>query len=281
MWLKSLNEWKNKGIPCAIVTIVKTEGSTPRQAGAKMAVSINGDIGGSVGGGTVEYECMKLAEEAIRENKSIFKEFSLKGETDGGSGLPCGGICGGTVTVFIEPVSVKKEIVVFGAGHIAEKLSRICTILEIPYRVYDARAEFLTEERFPDAAERVHGNFKEIKKNIKIGPASYCVIMTYGHEHDEVCLEQLVKNKDLPYVGMIGSAKKVAIIVANLRSRGVQLDERVYSPIGLRIGRNLPQDIALSVASEILLLMEGGAPEHFRLKWWAGETPVMKETAHV
>ena len=80
---------------------------------------------------------------------------------------------------------------------------------------------------------------------------------------------------------MIGSAKKVAIIVANLRSRGVQLDERVYSPIGLRIGRNLPQDIALSVASEILLLMEGGAPEHFRLKWWAGETPVMKETAHV
>ena len=104
MWLKWLTEWKAEGVPCAIVTIVRAQGSTPRQAGAKMVVTINGDIAGSVGGGMVEYECMKLAEEAIKRNNPVIKDFSLKGEVDGGSGLPCGGICGGAVTVFIEPV---------------------------------------------------------------------------------------------------------------------------------------------------------------------------------
>lgn len=267
MWLKSLNEWKVKGVPCAIATIVRAEGSTPRQAGAKMVVNIDGDIAGSVGGGSVEYECMKLAETAIKENRPILKEFSLEGETDGGNGLPCGGICGGIVTVFIEPILVRKEIVIFGAGHIAEKLGRFCEILEIPYRVFDDREEFLTKERFPGANELILGDFSNIDATINLGATGYSVIMTYGHQHDEICLEQLVKKKEIPYIGMIGSPKKVAIIVENLRGRNVLLDKRVYSPIGLRIGRNFPQDIALSVISEIMLLMEGGTLEHFRINW--------------
>jgi xanthine dehydrogenase accessory factor len=266
MWLKSLNEWQAKGIPCAIATIVKAEGSTPRQAGAKMVISINGDIAGSVGGGTVEYECMKLVKTVISENKPVLKEFSLKEEDEGGK--PSSGTCGGDVTVFIEPVLTKSEIFIFGAGHIAEKLGALCRILEIPYRVFDDRKDFLTTERFPDAAELIHGDFSAISASVKPGATSYCVIMTYGHSHDEVCLEQLVKMKDLPYIGMIGSPKKVEIIVDNLKKRGVLIDKRVYTPVGLKIGRNLPQDIALAILSEIRLLMEGGALEHFRIDWW-------------
>jgi xanthine dehydrogenase accessory factor len=267
MWLKSLTEWKKKGIPCAIATIIRAEGSTPRQAGAKMVINADGDIAGSVGGGTVEYECMKAAEIAIKENKPILKEFSLQGETDGGNGLPCGGICGGNVTVFIEPIIVRNEIVILGAGHIAEKLGRFCSILEIPYRVFDDRKEYLTEDRFPNASQLVHGDFNTIEKSIELGVESHCVIMTYGHQFDEICLEQLVKRKELPYIGMIGSPKKVAIIIKNLHDRNVYLDERVYSPVGIRIGRNFPQDIALSIVSEIMLRMEGGTLEHFRIDW--------------
>lgn len=267
MWLKSLNEWKTKGIPCAIATIIRAEGSTPRQAGAKMVVNADGDIAGTVGGGTVEYECMKLADIAIKENKTILKEFSFQGEVDGGNGLPCGGICGGNVTVFIEPIIVRKEIVIFGAGHIAEKLSKFCSILEIPFRIFDDRKEFLTQERFPGAAGLVHGDFKSIGSSINLGSESHCVVMTYGHEHDEVCLEQLIKKSELPYIGMIGSPKKVAIIVENLKNREVYLDKRVFSPVGIRIGRNTPQDIALSIIAEIMLGMEGGALEHFRIDW--------------
>jgi xanthine dehydrogenase accessory factor len=265
MWLKSLNEWKAKGIPCAIITIVKAEGSTPRHAGATMVVSKDGDIAGSVGGGMVEYECMKMVNEVISTNQPILKEFSLKGETEGGNGLPCGGICGGSVSVFIEPVVVKKELVIFGAGHIAEKLGKFCDILDLPYRVYDDRKEYLTQDRFPKATELVHAEFPALNKTITLGAASYCVILTYGHTHDEVCLEQLVQNKNLPYIGMIGSPKKVSVIVENLKSRGIALDNRVYSPVGLCIGRNLPQDIALSILSEIMLLMEGGSLKHFRI----------------
>lgn len=265
MWLKSLNEWKNKGISCALATIVHTEGSTPRQAGAKMVVSFHGDIAGSIGGGSVEYECMKLAENVIKDNKPILKEFSLKEEFD--DDLHGKGICGGTVTVFIEPITTRKEIVIFGAGHIAEKIGRFCDILEIPYRVFDDRKELLTSERFLTAIELIHGDFNDIYKFINLGSASHCVIMTYGHAHDEICLEQLIRNTELPYIGMIGSPKKVSIIVDNLASRNVVLDNRVYSPVGLRIGRNLPADIALSVVSEIMLLMEGGALEHFRINW--------------
>lgn len=103
MWFESLREWREKGIKCAIATIVHAKGSTPRQAGAKMVITETGDIAGSVGGGIVEYECMKIAEEVIRSQQPVLKEFSLKGEVDGGSGLPCGGICGGTVSVFVEP----------------------------------------------------------------------------------------------------------------------------------------------------------------------------------
>ncbi|HMA65556.1 MAG TPA: XdhC/CoxI family protein [Chitinispirillaceae bacterium] len=267
MWLKSLTEWKKKGIPCAIATIVKAEGSTPRQAGATMVINIDGDIAGSVGGGTVEYECMVTAESVIKENKPVLKLFSLKGETDGGNGLPCGGICGGEVTVFIEPVVIRKEVIIFGAGHIAEKLSKLCNVLEIPYKVFDDRREFLTEERFPQSTCLIHGEFTKIEESIKPGVESFCVIMTYGHQFDEICLEQLVKITEIPYIGMIGSPKKVSIIMEHLKERNVTIDSRVYTPIGLRIGRNLPQDIALSILAEIVLVMEGGCPEHFRHKW--------------
>ncbi len=280
MWLKSLNEWKSKGIPCAIATIIRAEGSTPRQAGAKMVVNLLGDIAGSVGGGAVEYECIRLAETAIKENKPILKGFSLQGETDGANILPCNGICGGTVTVFIEPIIGRKEIVLFGAGHIAEKLGKLCAILEIPFRVFDDRKEYLTEERFPDAGELICGDFKQIDKALTPGASSYCVIMTYGHMHDEVCLEQLIKYPEIAYIGMIGSPKKVSIIAENLGSRDVLLDDRVYSPIGLRIGRNFPQDIALSVVAEIMLLMEGGELSHFRIDWMKKEAAPRESPQH-
>lgn len=267
MWLKSLTEWKKKGIPCAIATIVKTEGSTPRQAGSTMVVNLDGDIAGSVGGGSVEYECMEIARKVIAENRTVLETFSLREDAASADEISSKGICGGEVTVFIEPVRVQKTIMIFGAGHIAEKLGRLCSVLEIPYSVFDDRKEFLSEERFPGAEALYHGDFTKIKETVLPGAENYCVIMTYGHKFDENCLEQLVQMPEIPYIGMIGSPKKVAIIVEHLRNRNVMLDDRVYSPVGLRIGRNLPQEVALSILSEVVLLMEGGSQEHFRIKW--------------
>jgi xanthine dehydrogenase accessory factor len=87
-----------------------------------MAINCRGDIAGSVGGGVVEFECMKLALQVIASGVPVLKDFSLKGEIDGGSGLPCGGICGGTLSVFIEPIVTEKDAVIADPGHIPEKI---------------------------------------------------------------------------------------------------------------------------------------------------------------
>ncbi len=270
MWLKTLEQWASKGIACAIVTIIKAEGSVPRGVGSKMVVSEANDIGGSVGGGPVEHISREEALKAIRENKCLTLDFSLQGDLwQVTPTRTVQGLCGGSVSVFIEPVLPSKEVVIFGGGHIGEKLSKYCEILNLPYRVYDNREEFASLDRFPSAKERICQPYEILNKAIHLTRASYCIILTHGHAHDEICLEQMLQNKEVPYIGMIGSANKVKVLVEHIRSRGGVVDNRVYSPIGLRLGRNLPEEVALSIIAEVMLLMNGGALEHFRIPWWA------------
>lgn len=267
MWLNQLNRWKNEGTACAIVTITATTGSTPRGVGSKMVVDVHGNIAGSVGGGAVEHQARAAAQEAIAKNVCLTKEYSLKEADLGRKGTRKGlGVCGGTVTVFIEPVLPRSEVVAFGAGHIAEKLGRFCDVLNVPYRVYDNRQDYATVERFPGARERVVAPFEEIAKRIQLTRQSYCAIFTHGHMHDRTCLEQLLANRDVPYIGMIGSATKIAVLFRDLAEKGIEVDDRVYSPIGIKLGSQLPEEIAFSILAEIFLLMNGGKLEHFRIQ---------------
>jgi xanthine dehydrogenase accessory factor len=268
MWLKSLTEWKAKGIPCAIVTIIKAEGSTPRGIGSKMVVSGSGEIAGTVGGGVVEHISRQEAISAIRENKCKTLDFSLDGDkwqvTPEKTII---GLCGGKLTVFIEPMLPQEEIVIFGGGHIGEKLSKFCEVLNMPYRVFDNRAEFSAVERFPSAVELVCKPYETLSESIRLTSTSYCVILTHGHAHDEICLDQLLKNLEVPYIGMIGSRNKIGIVVNNIRSRGGHIDERLFSPIGLKIAGNLPGQIALGIIAQIICLINKGSPEHYRIPW--------------
>jgi xanthine dehydrogenase accessory factor len=255
-------------VPCAIVTIIKAEGSVPRGVGAKMVVSEANDIDGSVGGGPVEHISREEAIKAIQQNKCLTLDFSLRGDQwEVTPTRTVQGLCGGAVSVFIEPVLPGKELVIFGGGHIGEKLGKFCEILNLPYRVYDDREQYASVDRFPSATERICQPYEALSKAIKLTRASYCVILTHGHSHDEVCLEQLLQNKEVRYIGMIGSANKVKVLIEHVRSRGAIVDDRLYSPIGLRIGRDLPEEVALSIIAEVMLLMNGGSLEHFRVQW--------------
>ncbi len=268
MWLRSLNEWKAKGIACAIVTIIKAEGSTPRGVGSKMVVNAANEIDGSIGGGPVEHISREQALKAIKENRCISLDFSLAGDVwQVTPDRTVQGLCGGAVTVFIEPVLPEAEVVIFGGGHIGEKVSKYCEILNMPYRIFDNREEFSSAERFPSATERVCKPYESLMEAIKLTCASYCVILTHGHKHDEICLERILRNKDVPYIGMIGSQNKIGVIVNNIRSRGGRIDDRVYSPVGLKIASNLPEQIALGIVSQIVCLINKGSPEHFRFPW--------------
>lgn len=268
MWLKSLNEWKSKGIPCAVATIVRAEGSTPRGAGSKMVVTAGDEIAGSVGGGPVEHISRGEALKAIRENRCISLDFSLAGDVwQVTPDKTVQGLCGGSLTVFIEPVLPEAEVVIFGGGHIGLNISKYCGILNMPYRVYDNREEFSSAVRFPAAIERVCKPYESLAESIRLTCASYCVILTHGHAHDGTCLEQLLRNNDIPYIGMIGSQHKVQVIIDNIRARGGQIDERLYSPVGLKIANMLPEQIALGIMAQIICIINKGSPEHFRFPW--------------
>jgi xanthine dehydrogenase accessory factor len=283
MWLESLNEWKAKGIPCAIVTITRAEGSTPRGVGSKMIVNAANVIAGSVGGGPVEQISREEALKVIREGGCVTLDFSLAG--DKWQVTPqktVQGLCGGKVTVFIEPVLPQEEVVIFGGGHIGEKISKYCEILNMPCRVFDNREEFSSAQRFPAAVERFCKPFESLTESIKLTRASYCVILTHGHAHDEICLERILRNEDVPYIGMIGSRNKIGVLVNNIRSRGGRIDDRVYSPIGLKIASNLPEQIALGIMAQIICLINKGSPEHFRFPWHEEENKsIFKEGAHM
>ncbi|OGS35722.1 MAG: hypothetical protein A2293_03970 [Elusimicrobia bacterium RIFOXYB2_FULL_49_7] len=268
MWLKTLYDWQSKGIPCAIVTITKTEGSTPRSEGSKMVVNGSDEIAGTVGGGPVEHISRQEAVLAIKENKCKTLDFSLAGDQwQVTPDKTVQGMCGGRVTVFIEPVLPQKEVVVFGAGHIGEKIGKLCEVLNLRYRVFDNRPEFVSENRFPSAVGRISKPYDTLSTSIPLTRASYCVILTHGHQYDEVCLEQLLKNKAIPYIGMIGSQNKIRIIIDNIRSRGGKIDNRLYSPIGLKIANHQPEQIALGIMAQIILLINNGSPDHFRIPW--------------
>jgi xanthine dehydrogenase accessory factor len=241
-----------------------------------MAVSADGKTAGSVGGGAVELKSIDIAREAMARESCITRRFVSRArgdewtlsEDDNALGL-----CGGTLTVFIEPIVLEPELVIFGGGHVGLSLGRLCEVIDMPYRVYDEREDFVDRQRFPGAKNLICAPFGGIDANISLSARSFCVIMTYGHEHDEEALEQLLKNKDIPYIGMIGSPGKAGALIRNIRQRGGIIDERLYCPIGLNIGRNLPQEIALSVMAQVILLARGGSPEHLRIDWTGEKAP--------
>lgn len=270
MWLERIVEWQAQGVPCAIVTIIEAKGFTPRKTGAKMVVNASGETAGSVGGGTAEQQCIELVKKAIRERTCLTQRFASLSE--GGEWVPEDsplGACGGALTVFIEPIVPEPELVIFGGGHIGQCLARLCAAIDMPYRVYDDRPDILTPERFPGARALVHAPFDAIGAHIELSGLSYCVIMTYGHDYDAIVLEQLTKNVDLPYIGMVGSPNKARVLIENIKGRGGAIDQRLYCPVGLKIGRNQPQEIALSILAEIILLCRGGSLEHMRRDWSA------------
>jgi len=269
MWIDNLNKWLSEELTCAVITIVETTGSTPRKAGSKMLVNQNGECSGTIGGGAMENYCISVAKKIINTQESKLIKLRFDGDSLIDPDKPDVNMsCGGSASIFIEIVSPHPgyEIVMFGAGHIGEKLGLICEAMDISYRIYDDRDDFVNKDRFPGAKQLITADFKKIPENIKLYDNSYCVIMTYGHSHDEECLEQLLKIKDIPYIGMIGSKNKVIEIFNNLKNKSVNIDKRVFSPIGLRLGSELPSEIALSIISEIVMLKNKGRLEHFSIR---------------
>lgn len=158
-----------------------------------------------------------------------------------------------------EPVAQPAELLILGGGHIAVPLARMAEILGYRYKIIDDRPEFAGRERFPGADEVICQGFEKALEGLDIGPNTSVVIITRGHSHDRLCLKEVLKKKP-SYIGMIGSRRKVRGVLNGLRDEGIGEDRlgAVFSPIGLDIGAETPEEIALSIMSEIVAVRRGG-----------------------
>jgi xanthine dehydrogenase accessory factor len=153
----------------------------------------------------------------------------------------------------LEPMVSSPTVIIFGGGHISVSLAPLLSGVDFRVAVVDDRPEFISRDRFPDASHLVLSDFKNCFDQLEFTPETYAVIVTRGHLHDKTVLEEVLK-RPTRYVGMIGSRRKREMIYQALREEGTSAEsiERVRSPIGLEIGAETPEEIAISITAELI-----------------------------
>jgi len=246
----------------ALVSIIASYGSVPRDSGSKMLVYEDGSIYGSVGGGILEKKCIEAAIKCLKKGENLKREFLLDEKH-------LDALCMGKVEVYIEIYKTPFRVIILGGGHVAIALSKILSFLSIPYVVCDDRKDLANKENFPDAIKILNILPYNFFKSEKVNSNDYIVIVTRGHKFDKECLIQAIKT-NASYIGMIGSVAKVKEIYKNLSKKGIDVskDKRVFSPIGINTGGKTPSEIAISIAAEILSVFYKTKPSHLRESIW-------------
>jgi xanthine dehydrogenase accessory factor len=262
------------GQPVGIIRVVATTGSTPGKVGYKMLVFDEGkQTAGTVGGGLVEARMIEEAAKMLHQPGSRPFRVELGRTPDDENG-----ICGGSIEFLIETfdpsslplmsrlVAAAEEdiaqaptVILCGAGHLSYHIARYARNVHFRVIVCDDRPEYANAQRFPDADQIVVEEFKRVFDVVAVDDRSYIVVVTRGHQRDEVVLERALATK-ARYIGMIGSKRKTMTILENLAQKGVpkELLSRVYSPIGVSIGAVTPEEIALSVVCELVKIRRLG-----------------------
>jgi xanthine dehydrogenase accessory factor len=237
------------GQKCALATIVEVNGSIPSFESAKMLVREDGSIAGTIGGGCVEGEVWNAAREVMETEKPRSLKFSLGQDAAYDNGL----ICGGQLSVFVEPVIPQPQALIFGAGHISKAISKIAVIAGFETVVIDNREQFANAERFPEATAIHAAEYEEVFDKLRAGSSTYVVIVTRGHRDDMRVLRWAVTT-EARYIAMIGSRRKTLSVVKELEKEGIAREvlERVWAPMGLEIGAITPEEIAVAVVAEMV-----------------------------
>nr|WP_284701383.1 XdhC/CoxI family protein [Rhodoplanes tepidamans] len=247
---------REEGRPCALATIVNVVGSIPSYASAKMLVRENGTIVGTVGGGPAEAEVIVAAREVIATGRPQMLSFRLHDNPEMDSGM----VCGGSLDVFVEAIRPAPILYLFGAGHVGVVTARAARLAGLEVVVVDDRTEFASAERFPNAQAIHVGEFEAVMARLSPNRRSLIFIATRCHEIDGRVLRWAVATP-AEYVGMIGSRRKVATVFERLVAEGLPPEqlERVHAPVGLDIGADTPEEIAISVVAEMVAHIRGAA----------------------
>jgi xanthine dehydrogenase accessory factor len=246
--LKALQATKN-GKSYAFATVIETTiKGTPRKSGAKMVVWEDGSLFGSIGDGRNEKAAQQECLKAIKSGKPTLVTYDYFGR-EGQS------VCGGQMKVFVEPFRKPKHLIICGAGHIALPLSVIVKMLNFRVTVIDNRRNFANPKRFPHVDKVVVGDHAKKLAQIRIDSDTAIMIVTQGNEYDFECLRAVIKS-DAGYIGVISSQPKRVKFFKRLKEQGIEDKwlKRIRIPAGIDIGAQTPEEIAVSIASELVAI---------------------------
>ena len=250
-WVNKLQELHNSGQAVAIVTVTRCSGSTPRKTGAKMLVLADGTFFGSIGGGQLEKQAIEDAVRSIQEGRSRTLHFPLHASV--------GQCCGGVVELLVEVLNQGPDLYLFGAGHVGQALCRV--MKETPFKIHliDERPEWVQNPAIPAGVNRIQSNWTTFCDHARWNDKmTYVAIMTHEHALDQEILRSLV-DRPTRYLGLIGSQTKWQSFQNQLTKDGVssELLSKVRCPIGLNVGGKSPQEVAISIAAELLQIHYG------------------------
>ena len=295
---RSLARRVDGGGRVAVCTVVGSHGSTPQSAGATLLLHEDMSTEGTLGGGCVEAEVRKQAFALLEQNESDVLKFQLDHDYGWDDGL----ICGGSMRVAVMPVGEAADVAAFlgaaeslegrrsarvplrvrldgkpveyrlhieaparliiaGAGHVGATLAKMAVDLDFEVTVIDDRAEFANDARLPPPIVPIVGDIERTLRAEPMDDGTFVVIVTRGHNRDEQALHAVIE-RDARYVGMIGSRRKVKLIVDDLAAVGVDRArlERVHAPIGLDIGAVTVPEIAVSILGELIRVRRRDRP---------------------
>ena len=244
-------ELKKQNKSFCIVTVVETKGETPRKAGARGLIFPEGTIEGTVGGGSIELEAIKTAQQILKTGKPLLKVYPLKD-------LENKMACGGSMSIFYEPIYPARRLTIFGGGHVGRAIAPVAQIAGWEVKVVDHRKEVVAPQFFPENIELITTDYVDFINTTSFDLNDWVIIVTTKHIYDEDVLNALI-HFQTSYLGLMGSAVKVEQVKKSLKKKGI--DEKllagVFAPIGLNVGTETPGEIAVAIVAEMLAVLHG------------------------
>lgn len=244
-----------RGEQIAIATVVKTSGSAPCTPGHKLLVYSDGTTKGKLAGPQTDQQVVAASLNALRQGQSQLIHVHI--DADQGESV---GSCGATLEIFCEVLRPEPRLVIAGAGYVAQALANLATRLHFQIDVVDDRRDLANPAHFSENIQLNFGDIPQTIQALKPDNATSIVIVTRGHTSDKEALRAALTTPAV-YIGMIGSTGKVKQIFRTLQQEGIALEqlERVHAPIGLDIGAETPDEIALSIAAELVMIRHHGS----------------------
>ena len=244
--VKKILEWKEAGHNFVLATITETDGSTPGRTGFKLLTSEQGELAGTVGGGALENTVIEISKEILAKTKeNQYRKFDLS---------ELGMTCGGRASVFFEYISAKKKFVIFGGGHICRAITPILESLGYKCTIFDSREEVSSlhdQDKGRTVVIDQYDDISAVKDDVYA--AGRCLVFTHGHEGDYLVMKQLLTwDCAFSYIGLIGSKRKISTMFDRLKKENITIPDIVYAPVGLDIGGDTAEEIAVSIAAEII-----------------------------